>query len=253
MLSDSILLEREGHRAVLILNRPEKHNALDAEMIRALSDALEKINSDSSVRSVILRSAGKSFCAGADLNWMKESTGFTEGENYHDAHQLATCLQRLNTLNKPVIAEVKGNVFGGGVGLVACCDIVICHPKSKFCFSEVKLGLIPAVISPFVIDAIGQRNARRYFVTAELFNSDIAQNMGLVQEVCDDISDKAAKLSDVINNNAPDAVSLSKKLIADVANMPRDKKLLELTSKRIASVRVSDEAQAGIKAFFNKR
>ncbi len=253
MASDTVLLEREGKAAILTLNRPDKHNALNGEMIAALTGALDTVNADESIRSVILRANGKSFCAGADLHWMRQSIDYNFDDNYQDAYQLASCLQRLNTLNKPVIAEVKGNVFGGGVGLVACCDIVICHPEAKFCLSEVKLGLIPAVISPFVIDAIGERNARRYFVTAEVFQGAKAKAMGLAHEVTDELSTEAEKLAKAINSNAPVAVSLSKKLIADVAHKPRDEELLKLTSERIAKVRVSEEAQSGIKAFFEGR
>ncbi len=252
MSSDTVLLKREGSTVILILNRPDKHNALNAEMIDSLHTALQTISSDQSVRSVILRAHGKSFCAGADLSWMQDSMHYSEEENYQDALKLASCLSALNQLNKPVIACVQGSVYGGGVGIVACCDIVISAPESRFCLSEVKLGLIPAVISPFVLEAIGANQARRYFLTAEMFSSIEAKRLGLVHEVAENPEIMANDMAKRLLGNAPRALSESKRLIFNVKNKNIDDSLLSTTAKKIADIRVGAEAKAGLEAFFAK-
>ena len=169
--------------ATITLNRPEIHNAFDDAIISELNLVLDKIESDSSIRVVVLRAEGKSFSAGADLRWMRRMADYTSAENKADAMQLAALMDKLNHLNKPTIARVQGAAFGGGVGLVACCDIVVASDRALFCLSEVRLGLIPAVISPYVVAAIGERASRRYFMTAERFKAEEALRLELVHEV----------------------------------------------------------------------
>ncbi len=167
----------------LTLNRPQVHNAFDEIMIDELKSAIDEIDSDPDTRVVVLRASGKNFSAGADLNWMRRVTEYGESENRDEAMRLAQLMLALNRLSKPVIAVVQGATYGGGVGLVACCDIAIASDQARFCLSEVKLGLVPAVISPYVVAAIGERAARRYMLSAEIFNAAQAQRLGLVHEV----------------------------------------------------------------------
>jgi methylglutaconyl-CoA hydratase len=240
----------------VVLNYPEKRNAFDDLIIRRLIDALEQVARDDDTRVVIVRSEGKHFSAGADLAWMRRMAGNTREENLADARQLAKLMSTLNHLPKPVIGLVQGAAFGGAVGLAACCDIVIATEDAKFCLSEVKLGLIPATISPYVVRAIGERQARRYFLTAEVFSAEKAQELGLVHIVCDD-KDSAwtvcNELIDQLTSNGPQAISAAKKLIFDVSQQPLTPELIDMTSQRIADIRVSDEGQEGLGAFLDKR
>lgn len=255
-MSESVLFEvDERGVATVTLNRPEKHNAFDDVLIAELTAIFKKVATDNNIRAMILGSNGKSFCAGADLNWMRRMAEYGYEENLADANALADMLWELNNIPKPTIARVQGAAFGGAVGLIACCDIAIGSKMSKFCLSEVKLGLIPATISPYVIEAIGTRMARRYFMTAEVFSSRRARRIGLLSESVTE-EELDSTIEDIINTtlkNGPVAVGAAKQLIFDVANRPIDKAIAEETSKRIANIRVSEEGQEGLHAFLQKR
>ncbi len=241
--------------ATISLNNPDKHNAFDDEIIAQLTEAFTAVENNPDVRVMILASQGKSFSAGADLNWMKRMASYTYEENLRDSGALATMLKTLNFMSKPTIARVQGAAFGGAVGLVSCCDMAIASERASFSLSEVKIGLMPATISPYVVAAIGQRVARRYFTTAERFNAETAAQLGLVSEVvveealdpCIDILVKA------LLANSPAAVTEAKQLVFDVAEREITDELIAETSKRIAAIRVSEEGQEGLTAFLEKR
>lgn len=237
------------------LNREHKQNAFDDQLIIELMGAFKKIAADPAARAVILCSEGKNFSAGADLAWMKQVAAYSHEENLLDAAGLAQMLKALNDIPVPTIARVQGAAFGGAVGLVACCDMAVAAERASFCLSEVKIGLIPATISPYVINAIGQRAARRYFVTAERFTANTAANLGLVAEVVadTDLDTYIDQLVSHILNNGPQAVRAAKKLINDVAGRPIDKALLVETGERIAERRAAAEGQEGLSAFLEKR
>ncbi|GAC35425.1 enoyl-CoA hydratase/isomerase family protein [Paraglaciecola polaris] len=241
--------------ATVTLNRPEVHNAFDDILIADLTRVFTQLGNNQTVRAVILAATGKSFCAGADLNWMKRMASYSYEQNLNDANNLAKMLYTLNTLPKPTIARVQGAAFGGAVGLVACCDMAVGSKLSKFCLSEVKLGLIPATISPYVIQAIGERNARRYFTTAEVFSSRRARRIGLLSEAVteEELDVTIEGLLEHILKNGPCAVSAAKKLVFDVANRIPDEALRHTTSELIANTRVSAEGQEGLSAFLQKR
>ena len=250
-----VQLSIENAIARVTLNRPEVHNAFNEEVISNLIECFEKVDNDQSVRVMILQSEGKSFSAGADLNWMKKMAGYSEAENLADAKQLARMLSTLYNLSKPTIAKVQGSAFGGAVGLVACCDIAIASRLSKFCLSEVKLGLIPATISPYVVQALGPRHAKRLFMTAEVISARRARRLGLVSESVseDSLEQEVNNIALALIKNGPKAVTLSKQLVDEVAFKPIDDALIEATSQQIAAVRVSEEGQEGLSAFLDKR
>ena len=241
--------------AYITLNRADKHNAFNDEMIATLTELFIRAGKDQQVRAVVLKGEGKSFSAGADLSWMKRMANYTQEQNHADAMALATMLHTLYTLPKPTIARVHGAAFGGAVGLVACCDIAIGSKLSKFCLSEVKIGLIPATIGPYVIEAMGERVCRRYFQTAEVFSARRARRLGLLSEaVPEDALDST--IEDIINHilkNGPVAVSQAKALIQHVSHKPITCSLLDETSKKIAQIRTSEEGQEGLSAFIEKR
>ena len=241
--------------ATVTLNKPELHNAFDEHVISQLISAFSALNDNSEVRAVILAAKGKSFCAGADLNWMRKMAAYSYEENKQDAGQLAELYRTLFNLNKPTIARVQGAVFGGGVGLVACCDIAIGTRMSKFCLSEVKLGLVPATISPYVIEAIGPRLAKRYFMTAEVFSSRRARRIGLLAETVseDELDTTIDSLIAPLLNNGPESVAKAKALVNQISYQTIDSELIEQTSELIAKVRVSSEGQEGLSAFLEKR
>jgi len=241
--------------ATLTLNRPEVHNAFDDHLIAHLTHKLRDLEHNASVRVVVLAAEGKSFSAGADLNWMKRIARYSEAENLRDAVALAGLMRALNTMTKPTIARVQGSAFGGGVGLVACCDIAIAGSAAVFSLSEVRLGLIPAVISPYVIAAMGERNARRYFLTAERFDAQEALRIGLVHTVVSDgeLDAAVSRIVGELLKGGPKAIAASKELIAHVSGRPIDHVLAEETAARIAQIRVSPEGQEGIAAFLDKR
>lgn len=241
--------------ATVTLNRPEIHNAFDDVLISELTRIFKQVAIDPTVRVMVLQSTGKSFCAGADLNWMKRMAEYSYEQNLADANALANMLQALYCLPKPTIAKVQGAAFGGAVGLVACCDIAIGTKLSKFCLSETKLGLIPATISPYVIEAIGARVAKRYFMTAEVFSARRARRLGLLSEAVtyEELDETVDDLINKILSNGPQAVAAAKQLVFDVQDEPISEELIEKTSLRIATIRVSPEGQEGLTAFLEKR
>ena len=238
--------------STLVLDRPEVHNAFDDVMIREFRQALENLDNDDQTRIVLLRAEGRSFSAGADLKWMKRAVHFTEEENYEDAMALAGMLSTLDNLSKPTVAYAQGPAFGGGVGLLSCCDIVTAVETAVFALSEARLGLVPAVISPYVVRAIGARAARRFFQSAERFDTREAHRIGLVHEIV--ISDAGLKpILDALLQGGPNAQRISKRLVSRVQYSPVTTDLLEHTARTIASARVSEEGQEGLNAFLEKR
>jgi methylglutaconyl-CoA hydratase len=241
--------------ATVTLNNAEKHNAFDDIIIKELTDIFNGIAIRDDITVMVLAANGKSFSAGADLNWMKRMASYSYEDNLEDANKLAQMLKALNFLPQTTIAKIQGAAFGGAVGLASCCDIVIASSKASFCLSEVKLGLIPATISPYVVDAIGLKASRRYFQSAERFFADKAMQLGLVDEVVeiDQLTIAVEEMIGTLLKNSPRAMRQAKKLAFDVAYQDINEQLLSDTSERIASIRVSDEGQEGLNSFFEKR
>ena len=254
-MSDALLTVRDDAILHLRLNRPQIHNAFDDALIQELTHALQAAGSDPSVRVVVLEAEGHSFSAGADLNWMRSLIGATEAQNIEDANKLATLMRTLNNLPKPTIAKVQGPAFGGGVGLIACCDIAIGASSALFSLSESRLGLLPAVISPYVIEAIGARQARRYFATAERFGADKARDMGLLHDVvaAEELDATVNALIQTLLSVGPVASGAAKQLIRDVTHLNDDVLVDQHTSRCIAALRVSPEGQEGLSSFLEKR
>lgn len=250
-MTDTIIYNVQNAVATITLNRPDVHNAFDAKVIGDLTALFQKADADASVRAVVLRGNGKSFCAGGDLNWMRASAEYSYDENVADAMRLGTLLKTINFLSKPTIAFVHGSVFGGGVGLTACCDIAVAAPDTVFCLSEVRIGLIPSIIAPYVISGMGQRQARRYFMTAERFGAEVAKSIGFVHEV-GDLDAECAKIVKALMDGAPSAQKRGKKLILDIAQKPIDDAMIKLTATQIAEARAADEGREGLSAFLNK-
>ena len=251
-----VFLEVDGPVGIVTLNNPEKHNAFDNVLITDLTAALRTLDANENVRVVILSAVGKSFSAGADLNWMKRMTTYSEEENLRDAMALGELMRTLHGLSKPTIARVQGAAYGGGVGLVACCDIAVGTHNAAFSLSEVKLGLIPAVISPYVIAAIGERAAHRYFLTAERFDAAEGFRLGLLHELVasdDDMDEKINDICDALMQGGPLAHFEAKALISAVSTRPIDGAVIADTAKRIARVRASAEGKEGLSAFLDKR
>lgn len=243
--------------ATLTLNRADRHNAFDDAMIAELTQKLAQLNNDSSVRIVLLTGAGESFSAGADIHWMRSMIKLGEEENIEDALRLAELMDTLSALRKPTVVRVNGPAFGGGVGLVACCDIAIASERACFAFTEVRLGLVPAVISPYIIAAIGARRARRYFLAAGTISAAEAKQIGLVHEVVpgarldDAVADEVTRLL----KGGPRALAACKELIGGhgVTGTSSRRALKIRTAQLIAQLRVSDEGQEGLNAFLEKR
>lgn len=255
-MSDKVLLQIDpDHNAMVTLNRPEVHNAFDPEMVAALTATFDKIDSDPAIRAVVLSGAGKSFCAGADIAHMKRSATFSPEQNYAAALQTARMLYRLHQLRKPTIAAVRGAVRGGGLGLVSACDIAVCAHGATFRLSEVKLGIIPAMISPYVIAAIGERAARRYMLTGEEFDAGEAHRIGLVHEVVEEngLAAVIARLLAQLYASGPAALAAIKRQIPLSAHAAIGEEIVEQTSRRIAEIRATPEAQEGLAAFLEKR
>ena len=248
-------IRREDGVARVTLNRPELRNAFDDALIAKLSSAFAELGTDGSVRVVVLAGNGPAFCAGADLNWMKRMAGYSYDENLADAKALADMLAALDRLPKPTIARVHGPVFAGGTGLVAACDIAVGTPEAKFCLSEAKLGLSPATISPYVIRAMGERLARRYFLTAEVFDAQEAHRIGMLSLLVPSAELDAAvgELVKHLLAGGPESHAKIKALIRDVAGRRPDDALAAETAKRIAEIRGSAEGREGIAAFLEKR
>lgn len=241
--------------ATVTMNRAEVHNAFNERVIADLTDAFLGLGSNPDVRAILLRGAGKSFSAGADLGWMKKMAGYSHGENVQDAMGLATMLRTLDECPKPTIAVVQGPAFGGGVGLVAACDIAIAAETASFALTEVRLGLIPAVISPYVVAAMGERACRRYFLTAERFSAAETLRLGLLHQTVP-ATELDAAVEVMVRNLlqcGPASQTAAKELIRAVARRPLDDALVRDTAERIARQRASDEGREGVGAFLEKR
>lgn len=238
------------------INRPDKRNAFDAPTIAALYEAFETLQGADHVRVVFIRGAGGTFSAGADLGWMADAARWSEGDNRDDAVGLAKMLKALHEVPALTVAIVEGAAMGGGAGIVAACDMAVAVKGAQFAFSEVRLGLIPATIAPYVVEAVGARTARALFMTAELFDAEAARDFGLVAQVldsADDIDRFIAALAARMKACAPGAVGEAKRLVNHVAGHRIDSALMEETAKRIARARVSPEGQEGVRAFLDKR
>jgi methylglutaconyl-CoA hydratase len=244
-----------AHVAEVWLNRPDVRNAFNAQVIADLTQTFTALAQDADVRCVVLAGHGKAFCAGADLSWMRDMAGYSWAQNHADAAGLAQMLWAIYSCPVPVVARVHGDAYAGGVGLVAVCDVVVAASTAQFCLSEAKLGLLPATVGPYVIKAMGEQAARRYFVTAERFNAAQAQRMGLVHEVVanDDVDSTVAGVVAAVVANGPAAVKACKKLVQDVAGLALTPELRDNTAKRIADIRASAEGREGIQAFLSKR
>ena len=255
MEQDGLRLDHRDGSAWLTMSRPARHNAMDDKMIVSMTRLLEQLGQDSAVERLVLAAEGKSFSGGADLSWMRRTAEYSEAENVADARTLSRLMRTLDEFPKPTIARIHGATYGGGVGLVACCDIAIASSTAVFSISEVKLGIIPSAISPFLLAAIGARAARRYVLTTELFDAEVAQRIGLVHEVV-----SPAQLDSAVDaviaglaQGGPQALQAAKRLIRDVSRTTRDDALYEDTAQRIAHARAGPEGREGVTAFLEKR
>ncbi len=254
-MSSSLQIEARHAVAVIWLNRPEVRNAFNDATIAELTQAVDEAGCDPAVRAVLIAARGSAFCAGADLHWMKAMAGFSREQNVADAEKLAAMLNALYTCPKPVVARVQGDCYAGGVGLVAACDIAIAAREAHFCLSEVKLGLIPATVSPYVFRAMGERVGARYMLTAERFSAEEALRAGLVQG-CVPLESLDAEVDRVLahfRQASPQALADAKRLAREVAGESIDAALISDTAERIADARASDDGREGIAAFLEKR
>lgn len=254
-MTQALTLAVNDRIARITLTRPEVRNAFNDEVIQQLKAAFESVGANSDVRAVVLAAEGPAFCAGADLNWMRRMADYTRDENIADAGQLAAMLKAIYECPKPTIAAVQGDVFAGGMGLVAACDMAVSVRTATYCLSEVKLGLIPATISPYVIRAMGPRAAHRYFLTADRFSADEAHRIGFVHELvdADALEAKVSELALALVSASPAAVRACKKLVQDVAQREIDAALIASTVEGIADIRASDEGREGVASFLQKR
>lgn len=252
---ETLEIERAGAVATIWMNRPDVHNAFDATLIAELSAACAALDAIEAVRVVVLAGRGKSFSAGADLNWMKAAGEASEAENFADAMRLAGMLRTLAEMSKPTIARVHGAALGGGLGLACACDICVASEKASFATSEVRFGIIPAAIGPYVIRAIGERQACRYFQTAERIGAARAAQIGIAHEVVapEAVDDKVAELVTALVAGGPRSQAAAKSLIRAVANRPLNDAVVEDTARRIAGLRATSEAREGLAAFLAKR
>jgi methylglutaconyl-CoA hydratase len=249
-------VERRGRGVVwLTLDRPEIHNAFDDRLITLLTAELARLGADDAVRVVVLTGAGRSFSAGADLNWMRRTAIYREAENLADAMALARLMQTLNELAKPTVARVNGAALGGGTGLVACCDVVVASEQAIFGTTEVRLGLIPSVIGPYVLAALGPRHARRLMLTGERISAAEAAGLGLVHEVvtAEQLDAAVERVVAELLKGGPAALTAAKRLIGDLAGRPIGPDLIDDTAQRIAALRATPEAREGVGAFLEKR
>ena len=255
MQTNRVAITIEADVARITLNRPEVRNAFDEVLIEELTTALERIERDARPRLLILQAAGSSFSAGADLNWMRRTADASWDENFADAKRLGQLMQTLDQLALPTLAQIQGAALGGGVGLIAACDIAVAADTAFFAFSEVKLGLIPAVISPYVVAAIGARAARRYFLTGERITADEARRIGLVHEIVapERLEKRIAELAEMLLANAPQAVRMAKQLLRVPRRVAIDNGLIEELARRTAEQRASAEGKEGVSAFLEKR
>lgn len=253
MAESPLLLTRNGSIARATLNRPDKRNAFDDALVAAIDGALEAVTADNSLRALVVTGAGDHFSAGADLGWMRRMADQDEASNRADARAFAAMLAKLDRMPIPSVALVRGAVYGGGVGLVAACDIAVCAPDARFCLSEVRLGLVPAVIGPYVQRAVGERWMRRLMLTAEVAPAELAQSVGLVHEVAPDPDRRVAELLEQLVAGAPQAQAEAKASARRCAGTPPDDALIAYTADLIARLRGSAEGREGIDAFLAKR
>lgn len=251
----TLLLSIENRVATVTLNCPDVRNAFNETTVAEIGDVFRTLGRNQEVRTIVLAANGPAFCAGADLNWMKKMAGYTYEENRSDAAQLAIMLQTIYTCPKPTVAKVQGDCYAGGMGLVAACDIAVSCETANFCLSEVKLGLIPATISPYVIKAMGENAARRYFLTAERFSAQEAHRIGFVHAVvpAEGLDAACAGIVTALVSNSPNAVKEAKRLVQDVAGRALSEELIADTAQRIADIRSSDEGKEGVRSFLEKR
>jgi methylglutaconyl-CoA hydratase len=255
-MSEQLIIATDaGGVATVTLNRAARHNAFDDRFIAELAQAFTELATRTELRAVVLRAGGKNFCAGADIEWMRRMAGYSHAENVEDARGLAGLFRAVYGMPVPVIARVQGAAMGGGAGLVACCDMVVASKDATFAFSEVRLGIIPATISPYVLRAIGERAARRYLLTGERFGAERAFELGLVHEVVEAAAlDEAVEtLVDGVLKSGPAAVRAARQLIRDVEGKALTPDLIEMTCHRIADARASAEGREGLAAFLEKR
>lgn len=255
MSFQNLEVEIQGPVATIWLNRPAVRNALDEVLLSEITQAVNRLEQDNSVRVLVLGGRGKVFCAGADLNWMKRMAGYGAEQNQADAMGLATMLKTLHRVSKPTIARVHGAAFAGGMGLAAACDVVVAEPTAEFCLSEVRLGLIPSTISPYVIQALGVQASKRYMLTAERFSAHEAHRLGFVQALCKEgaIDESVAQISQALISGGPEALAQTKTLINTVANCSLNDELIEETAGLIAKVRASSEGREGVSSFLERR
>ena len=254
-MTQAIRITQQGHVATVILSRPDVRNAFNDEVIAELSQAFIQLGDDPQVRAIVLMAEGPAFCAGADLNWMRRMADYSREENEQDAEKLAFMLRTIYECPKPTIARVQGDVYAGGMGLVACCDMAVSVDTANYCLSEVKLGLIPATIGPYVIRAMGPRASHRYFLTAERFSAQQAQRIGFVHEVvpADQLDATVSTWVQALLAASPNAIKECKKLVQYVADRDITRLLIDHTVKAIADIRASDEGKEGVQSFLNKR
>ena len=252
---ETLTISIDGRVATVTLDRPDARNAFNEITITEIAMAFDTLGQNEEVRAIVLAANGPAFCAGADLNWMKKMAGYSFAENGDDAARLADMLRTIYLCPKPVVAKVQGDCYAGGMGLAAACDIVVAAAHANFCLSEVKLGLIPATISPYVIKAMGENAARRYFLTAERFSAAEAHRIGFAHEVveADALDATVAGLVKALVSNSPNAVQEAKKLVRDISGQPVSDALLADTAERIAHIRASLEGREGVASFLEKR
>ncbi|MFZ6672643.1 enoyl-CoA hydratase/isomerase family protein [Undibacterium sp. Xuan67W] len=251
----SLQLNRLAAIATVTLNRSDVRNAFNETTIAEITQVFRELDADTTIRAVVLAASGPAFCAGADLHWMKKMADYSHAENIADAGQLAEMLRTIYTCSKPVVAKVQGDCYAGGMGLVAACDIVVSADGANYCLSEVKLGLIPATISPYVIKAMGESAARRYFITAERFSAAEAHRIGFVHELvsAETLDEKVAEIVKSLVSNSPNAVKQAKRLVQEVANRELTGELIAATVEGIAHIRASEEGREGVRSFLEKR
>jgi methylglutaconyl-CoA hydratase len=250
-----VISQPSPHIAQVSLSRPDVRNAFNDVMIAEITQAFRTLGAQDDVRCIVLAAEGPAFCAGADLNWMRQMADYTREENLADAATLAEMLRVMYACPKPTVARVQGDVYAGGMGLVAACDIAVSAETAQYCLSEVKLGLIPATISPYVVRAMGTRAAHRYFLTAERFSAAQALHMGFVHEVvsADQLDAKVAEITAALSSASPNAVKVCKKLLQDVAGQEISQPLIAQTVAGIADIRSSPEGKEGVSSFLQKR
>ena len=255
-MNKALTIAVQDRIARITLSRPEVRNAFNDAVIQELKAAFEAVGARDDVRAVVLAAVGPAFCAGADLNWMRRMADYTRDENVADAGQLAAMLQAIYECPKPTIAAVQGDVFAGGMGLVAACDMAVSVDTATYCLSEVKLGLIPATISPYVIRAMGARASHRYFLTAERFSAQEAHRIGFVHELvsgAEALDAKVNELAQALVSASPAAVKACKRLVQDVAERAIDDALIAATVQGIADIRASEQGREGVQSFLQKR